>query len=134
MPRKSAAALAVLRVDGKPSRLVPREGVTKEVGAIFKEIVAQVSASHFKPTDAALIEQYAQAIALGRRSYAALDDEGPVVSGRANPWIVVLEKAHRSAVALSARLRLSPQHRTDPKTVGRAKHYPSAYDMMEDER
>jgi phage terminase small subunit len=131
MPRQSAASLATLKVAGKPARLQPREGVPAAVKAIFRDLVASVPAEHFRPADGHLIEQYAQAIALARQAYAELEASGPVVNGRASPWIIVLEKAHRSSVALAARLRLSPQHRTDPKTAGRNQTTASAYQLME---
>ena len=51
-------------------------------------------------------------------------------SGRANPWLVMFEKAHRSSVALSMRLRLSPQSRLDRKTVGVKPGGASAYEIM----
>ena len=97
---------------------------------IFTEIVGSVSASHFRPTDGPLVEQYAQSIALARQAYSYLDSEGPILGGRANPWLVVLEKAHRSSVALSMRLRLSPQSRLDRKAVGAA-HEISAIGVMD---
>jgi phage terminase small subunit len=97
----------------------------------FRDLVASVPAEHFRPADGHLVEQYAQAIVLARRAYAELEASGSVVNGRASPWIVVLEKAHRSSVALAARLRLSPQHRTDPKSAGRNQATASAYQIME---
>jgi hypothetical protein len=130
MPRKSAAALSIVQAERASDRLKPRVGASPDVKAIFHDLVAQINAEHFRPTDGPLLEQYAQAISLGRQAYAALEHEGPVIAGRANPWLVVLEKAHRSAAALSARLRLSLQHRTDPKSAGRATHDASAYDVL----
>jgi phage terminase small subunit len=118
MPRKSAAELDIEHLKPKAStRLAPRSGLSPEVKLIWGELVASMPESHFRTTDAPLIEQYAQAIALARQAYANLDAEGSVVAGRANPWLVVLEKAHRSSVALSMRLRLSPQSRMDRKAV-----------------
>ena len=84
---------------------------------LWAEIVSTMPHDHFRASDAPLIEQYAQAISLARQAYANLAEEGSVVAGRANPWLVVLEKAGRSSVALSMRLRLSPQSRMDRKTV-----------------
>jgi phage terminase small subunit len=126
MPRKSIAALAVKPHES--SRLAPRSGLSPEVKLIFCDLVGRMPAEHFRETDAPLIEQYAQAIALARQAYAALAAEGSVVGGRANPAHVVLEKAHRSSVALSMRLRLSPQSRMDRKAI---KDGPalSAYEM-----
>jgi hypothetical protein len=72
-----------------------------------------------KGTDAHLVEQYAQAIGLARRATQELAERGPVVERRTSPWVAVLAKAHRSSVALAARLRLSPQHRADSSSAGR---------------
>lgn len=132
MPRKSIAAITTPRpnVDGSPHRLQPRPGAPATVKRIFADLVASVPAAHFRPGDSDLIEQYAQAIALARQAYREIEKDGPVVEGKASPWVTVLEKQHRSCVALSMRLRLSPQQRTDPKSVARqgANYRPSAYD------
>ena len=75
-----------------------------------------------------------QAILLARKAYAELEAGGPVIDGKASPWLVVLEKAHRSAVALSGRLRLAPQARADSRSAGRNKGAPpSVYDQMRNE-
>ena len=130
MPRKSAAALAIVPpVDGRPSRLRPRTDAPAAVRKIFNALVASEPPEHFRAGDADLVEQYAQAVVLARQAFGQLARYGPVNAGKASPWLVVLEKAHRSAVALSARSRLSPQNRTDPKSVGRQRAGPmSAYD------
>ena len=114
------------------ARLPPRSGLPPEVKLIWADLVGAMSPDHFRPSDAPLIEQYAQSIALARVAYAHLNGEGPVLNGRANPWLIVLEKAHRSSVALSMRLRLSPQSRLQAKTVASAtQDAPSYYDVME---
>jgi phage terminase small subunit len=128
VPRKSATALAFKPHETR--RLAPRSGLSPEVKLIFCELVSRMPAEHFRETDAALIEQYAQAIALARQAFSNLNEEGPVIAGRANPWLVVLEKAHRSSVALSMRLRLSPQSRMDRKAVRKGPQ-PSAYEEFE---
>ena len=134
MPRKSAAALAVLpSPDRRSSRLRPRDDAPATVRQIFFNLVRSVPAEHFCPGDADLVEQLAQAVALARHAYTELEREGPVIDGKVSPWNVVLEKAHRSSVALSARLRLCPQGRSDPKTVGRKlrTYQASAYETMD---
>ena len=132
MPRKSTASLTVRSPAGKSSVPRPRDGCPRSVAAIFLELVASVAQDHFRPSDEPLLEQYAQAILLARQAYDKLATEGPVIDGKASPWLVVLEKAHRSAVALSARLRLAPQARADARSAARkaggAK--PSAYELM----
>jgi hypothetical protein len=133
LPRKSTASLAVRSIGGKPSVPRPRDDAPPAVRRIFLELVASVSADHFQPGDGALLEQYAQAILLARQAYDKLATDGPVIDGKPSPWLVVLEKAHRSAVALSGRLRLAPQARADARSAARkaAGAKPSAYELME---
>src|SRR5690242_8592982 len=116
--RKSAASLSVA-ASAREMRLRPRPETPKEIATIFRELVASMPAEHFTATDAPLIEQYAQAIVLGREAYDHLQSEGQVISGRASPWVTCLEKAQRAAVALSMRLRLAPQSRIKAEKVGR---------------
>ena len=125
MPRQSIEDLTTPRVDGRPAPLTCRTGAPDEVRQIFAELVKSVGPDHFARPDGVLLEQYCQAIALGRRAYAELETSGPVVDGRPSPWVPVLEKAHRSAVALAARLRLCPQSRFDRLKAGTAaREYP----------
>lgn len=133
MPRRSSAALTTVQIQPIGQAVLrPREGMPDDVRAVFRDLVASVPASHFRASDADLVEQFAQSIALARQAYAELDANGPVVGGKASPWVVVLEKAHRSSVALSARLRLAPQSRTEAKSAGRANGpHPSPYEIGE---
>lgn len=119
MPKASIADLSTPRMDGRPRAIVCRADAPTEVQEVFDSIVASVSVDHFAPVDTVLLEQYAQAVVLGRRAYAELAASGPVVDGKTSPWLVALEKAHRSAVALAARLRLCPQSRFDRLKAGR---------------
>jgi hypothetical protein len=136
MARRSAASFTVVpNVDGRPNRLSPRDDAPASVKEIFNDLVASVPPEHFRRGDADLLEQFAQAIALSRRAYAELEKTGPVINSRASPWLIVLEKAHRSSTALAARLRLAPQMRIGPKTVGRQPNEPvNFYDRMRLER
>jgi hypothetical protein len=137
MPRRSAAALAVVPIEPKRTRprLAPSEGAPEDVAAIFRQILASAPADHFKVGDAPLVEAYAQAISLARRSALEISANGPVISGRPSPWIHCQEKAHRAIAALSMRLRLSPQHRADARSAGRKADgpRPSPYETMREE-
>ena len=127
--RPSSASLAVIAPTG--DRLLRcRPDAPDEVRAVFARIVSDAGAGHFRASDADLVEQYAASIVLARDAYAKLDEEGPVVAGRINPWQTVLEKANRASVALSMRLRLAPQSRMDRKKAGTAKSGGSAYDVI----
>jgi hypothetical protein len=132
MPRKSAASLAVLTPRRSRARLAPSADAPADVIAVFREILSATPADHFVPGDAPLVQAYAEAIVLARRAAVELDRDGPVIGGRASPWIVVQEKAHRAIAALSMRLRLSPQHRADSRSAGRKADGPpaSVYALM----
>jgi hypothetical protein len=119
MPRKSSAALSVVTPLVEAGRVRPRRELPENVASAFREIVATVPAEHFKTSDMPLIEQYAFAIVLGRESFKHLSEEGQVVAGRTSPWVTCFEKSQRVVTALCMRLRLAPQARIRPETVGR---------------
>ena len=132
--RKSAAALQLVpNVGVRKSRISPRAGASDAVKAIVCELIATVDSDWFRLSDGPLLESYAEAIALERQAYREIAIGGPVIGGKISPWVGVAERATRAVVAVSARLRLSPQHRTDPKTAGRAKGPGrSIYEMSDD--
>jgi hypothetical protein len=119
MPRKSAAALSIVTPRRPRARLAPSADAPEDVVTVFREILTATPADHFVPGDVPLIQAYAEAIVLARQAAIELDQSGPVVQGRASAWLVVQEKAHRALASLSARLRLSPQHRADSRSAGR---------------
>lgn len=132
MPRKSAAALTVVPVNvtGR-ARLRAPAGLSEAVREIFVELVTANDVGHFSRSDVPLLVEYATAIAQARRAAEGMEKEGPVVRGRSSPWLVVQEKATRAMVALSMRLRLSPQSRFDARAASRSAARPgSAYDVM----
>jgi phage terminase small subunit len=108
--RKSAENLAVVALPDR-SRLRPRPEAPPEVGECFREVVASMPGGHFQPSDAPLLEAFAQSIVLSRQAYKALASKGQVVGGRMNQWVNVLEKCNRTMASLSMRLRLAPQAR-----------------------
>jgi hypothetical protein len=129
--RKSVAAITTLpAVNVAQSRLQPPDHMPVEVKDVFSELVFSVPPEHFRPCDTALVEQYAQSIVLSRLAYSELQLTG-VVSAEGKNWLVALEKAHRSSVALAARLRLCPQSRLSAKAADREKP-PSSYKIWED--
>ena len=130
--RKSADELSVLRVDGKPNPLKPPAHLSKDERRRLEQLVGSVDPTHFRPSDLPLICRYVEADALAEQAAAELRTAGPVVDGRASPWLIVQEKAVRALVSLSMRLRLSPQSRIDAKTVGR--HQPLTSRPWEDTR
>ena len=119
----------ILRVDGRPERLKPPVGLSEPVAAIFRELASSVQPEHFAPGDLPLLVQYCEAIRLCDEACEHLRGAGAVSEGKVSPWLIVHEKASRMLVALSARLRLSPQHRysknkADTTGRGRGRFHP----------
>ena len=83
--------------------------------AVFVELAAT---GHFVPTDAALLASLAQGTVMARK--AARDPANSAV------W----ERAVRVQGMLSTKLRLTPQARCDPKTIGRKppRDYPAPWE------
>src|SRR4051794_2412638 len=103
--RKAAHLLAVPVIEAPSPSPDPPPGLTEPEQTLFTEIAA--AAPHLRPSDAELLASYVQATLMSRR--AARDPDG----------IDVWEKATRLQVSLATRLRLTPQSRTDPKTLAR---------------
>jgi phage terminase small subunit len=111
MPRRSSSDRAVIRPAGGFNRLRPPAGLGEDETAVWRQIVLTCDEKHFQASDAPLLMRYCENVILARRAAAALSAEGAVIGGRPNPWLVVAEKCDRALVALSMRLRISPQAR-----------------------
>jgi len=124
MPRKSAAAIemepfAQPRAQ-RSSPIKPPADASATVRELSAEILASQPPDHWRAGDEFLVEQHAQSILAAREAHRHLEIEGYVFpNGRANPWIIIWEKANRATVATAAKLRLSPQQRRDGKATER---------------
>jgi phage terminase small subunit len=128
MPRKPSSP-NVVAFDAGRSRLRPPAKLSELERSVFLDVVGTSRPEHFRPSDMPLLCRYCEAAALGDLAAEHLRMEGPVVGGRPSPWITVQEKAVRAMVALSMRLRLSPQARA-PNTPTRRGDVPSVYDRI----
>jgi len=107
--------LVAIDLTGKPSRLTPPSSLNDDEQALFSELVGACDASHFRESDLPLLISYIQATLISRA--AAHDPDR----------IVLWEKATRMQATLATRLRLSPQSRIDPKTIGRQQPRPGPF-------
>ena len=114
--RKSAAVLNFPAVDGSRSRITAPASLTKVERSLFTELAADTP--HLVQADAPLLASYAQAVLLSRKAGRDL--------GRIGEW----ERATRAMMALARSLRLTPQSRTDSKTVARRQPAGSSYYEM----
>jgi phage terminase small subunit len=108
--RKSAAALATRPASQRASRLRPPVSLAETEASLFKQIIADCTFDHFQPSDLPLLTRYCESSILAERAAAELR-ASPVIGGKPSPWLYVREKSVRDLVALSMRLRLSPQAR-----------------------
>jgi hypothetical protein len=116
--KKSRAGLAIVKVNGKPARLEPPSSLPEAERAVFVDLVAASDPEHFRSSDLPLLVRYVESIVLADRASSELR-KGAVVKGKTSPWLAIQREAIKAMVALSIRLRLSPQSRIDPKTLGR---------------
>jgi P27 family predicted phage terminase small subunit len=100
-------------------RLQPPSDLTEDGRKIFLDIVLANEPTHFRASDLPLLCTYVRAILQERAASERLAAEGYVIDGERSPWLAVQGQAHKTMVALSHRLRLSPQSRspTNPKRV-----------------
>jgi phage terminase small subunit len=129
VPRRSSAYLAVVRPTGGFSRLRPPAELGKDEAEVWRHIVLSWDQKHFQQSNTPLLTRYVQNVVLGRRAAAALAAEGSVIGSRPSLWLVVAEKVDRALVALSMRLRISPQARmrregSVPKTASEPLSFP----------
>jgi hypothetical protein len=110
--RKTEGQLMALAFDGSQSQLNPPSYLNEAEHNLFAEIVDAVSPTHFAKSDTLLIVSLVQATLLSRQAAGDRDQ------------VVTWEKATRMQAMLAKRLRLTPQSRLDPKTVGRRQPYP----------
>jgi phage terminase small subunit len=119
MPRKSVAALSIKVPEPSFDGLKSPASLSKAEATIFNYLVKAAGPKHWRAEDAPLLARYVEAICLAEQAAEGLRKFGAVVDGKVSPWITIQEKAVRNIVALSMRLRLSPQARLDPKTLAR---------------
>lgn len=119
MPRRSADDLVNrIVIDVRRERLAAPDDITAAARRVWDELVQSLAPDHFAPSDAPLLRSYCEATAMADRAAAELSESGPVVDGKPSPWLIVQEKAQRAQIALSARLRLSPQSRFSRNKAG----------------
>src|SRR5215207_9779610 len=97
-------------VDGSPSRLVPPSVLQDQERELFEELVGATAPSHLRASDVPLLVSFIQATIWARHAVRRDDLDG---------W----ERAVRVQATLATKLRLSPQTRIDPKTLGRQQQY-----------
>jgi hypothetical protein len=98
----AAAELTFPNVTGVPPRLSPPPDLAPDERQVFLDLISSVRPEHFRACDSPLLAAYCRAIALERKSSLQLDDKAGLMR-----W----ERATKAMVALSMRLRLSPQSR-----------------------
>jgi hypothetical protein len=127
MPRTASSARFPVVPGSPPPRLqAPRELSTTE-RRVFNDLISSTKPSHFHASDLPLIATFCRAVAIERSAAAALK------AGKDKTALSRWSQATKVIVALSLRLRISPQARqpnlpTRPTPVSRAAQ--SYYDTI----
>jgi phage terminase small subunit len=124
MPRQSSASLSVRSLSGTPPRLRPPADLAELERKVFVDIVTSCKATHFAASDMPLLTAYCRAVVMEQQASGELA-RAPVVDGEVSPWLRIQTAALKAMVALSMRLRLSPQGRspTNPKRPESISYY-----------
>jgi hypothetical protein len=125
MPRKSATA-KIIPLDTRTERLRPPANMVGPERELFVALVAANQPGHFRDSDLPLLLQYCTATVLNEQAAGEIR-AAPIVKDRPSPWLGIYEKTGRAVIALSMRLRLSPQSRA-PNNPSRPAPRLSAYD------
>lgn len=112
--RKSSAELAARPVYVRPlDRLQPPADLSAEGRQLFLDLVLANEPTHFRASDLPLLSAYVRAGLQEQAASAHLEAEGHVTAdNKPSAWLAVLGQSQKALVALSHRLRLSPQSRT----------------------
>jgi hypothetical protein len=127
MPRQPASLAAFPNVTGAPPRLSPPSDLGPDERVVFLDIIAASKPDAFKASDSPLLSAFCRAILLERRSAATL------AGGYDKEALAAWNAAVKAVVALSMRLRLSPQSRAPNNPTNRASKPErplSVYEMM----
>jgi hypothetical protein len=114
--RKSAAQLSVPPLEGGQPRLQPPEFLSVTERKLFVELSEACSPGHFVRSDLPLFVAFVQAVELSRSAIRRAGEDPAALA----QW----DRATKMIGMLATRLRLSPQSRSEPRTV--ARHLPSA--------
>ena len=76
MPRRSAADLAVVRVDAGSARLRPPPELGDEERDVWISIVGACALKHFERSDIPLLARYCEAVVLAKRARLRLPARG----------------------------------------------------------
>jgi hypothetical protein len=118
MPRQAAASRA-FAANGSTRQLLQPPGDLNELEkAEFVNVVLGSPASHFQPSDIAMISAYARAVVAERIAAGELA-AAYVVSGpngdRPSPWLAIWQAQIRALTTLARRLNINPAGRVASK-------------------
>jgi phage terminase small subunit len=122
--RASAAQLSVVPIAAGRKPISPPDDLDASTRKLFVELVSSLPHDHFHKSDIPLLVTYCNATVISQKCYKGLLKDRQFF----NEW----ERACRTQATLATRLRLAPQSRNDPKTVGMRQRnfHPSIYASM----
>ena len=128
--RKPYVTHDVTPFDASDDRLKPPDSLGPAEKRVFWSLITQVPVTQFQPADLPLICRWCELTVVADRAAAEMTTGNLVENGLPSPWIAIHEKATKQLIALSLRLRLSPQSRMDKAPKTQAAKDLSYYDRM----
>jgi hypothetical protein len=108
---RKSANLLVINTSDAPPRLTAPSGLSVKERALFEELVTACDPKHFRKGDTPLLVSLVQAMLMAHRL------------GRNPNKVAEWEKAVRVMAMLATKLRMTPQARTDPKTIAHQRQH-----------
>jgi phage terminase small subunit len=122
----------------------PRQGMTLRAQRIWREVVASLPPTHFRPGDYPLLRGYCEAEALHFEACQKIAEEGAVVTrkkreiredgtvietelaSKANPWVAIQTAKANEMSMLATKLRLCVNSRVTNKKAGHEQEPPKS--------
>jgi phage terminase small subunit len=130
---EAEATLVHPHLDAVSNYLSPPADLLPEEREQFLNIVSACAPNHFRESDTGLLIEYTRARLQAQRAADELRAGGEVLaSGKLNPWLQIQRQSVRAMTQLARTLRLTPQARAHPRSIGRQTPASmSAYDREE---
>ena len=134
-PKAKDQTIGILPGGLSEKRPGPRKGMTPRAQRIWKEVVASLPPTHFRPGDYPILRAYCEAEALHFEACLKIEEEGGVIDrlaltkegevvviGRkANPWVNIMVSQAGVKSQLGTKLRLFANSRISPQKAGNEK-------------
>lgn len=135
-PKSANSLIYPPKTANKPPK--PPVGMNSRARKIWKNLVADLPANHFRPADYPLLRAYCEAESLHFEASEKIGEQGGVIEKKAirtdrttgdtevivtgvkaNPWVAIQTQTAHTMAQLATKLRLATNARVSPDEAGR---------------